>query len=33
MDAEEADRLEPLLDLLERLCAEPGLAAGTAWAS
>ena len=25
IDAEEADRLEPSLDLLERLCAEPGL--------
>ena len=25
IDAEEADRLEPSLDLLERLCSEPGL--------
>jgi RHH-type proline utilization regulon transcriptional repressor/proline dehydrogenase/delta 1-pyrroline-5-carboxylate dehydrogenase len=33
IDAEEADRLELSLDLLERLCFEPTLAAGTASAS
>jgi RHH-type proline utilization regulon transcriptional repressor/proline dehydrogenase/delta 1-pyrroline-5-carboxylate dehydrogenase len=33
IDAEEADRLELSLDLLERLCFEPNWPAGTASAS
>jgi RHH-type proline utilization regulon transcriptional repressor/proline dehydrogenase/delta 1-pyrroline-5-carboxylate dehydrogenase len=33
IDAEEADRLELSLDLLERLCFEPDWPAGTASAS